>query len=961
MVLASSSSEDEAGFNKGGLGYDWPEGHEPWSETLGDLRGAEMGTDARVRLHTKNEKEVSLAGEGMEGLRKISDSLGWTWGCIGDLPEAPREEWQPGQSSEEWADIMFGGMPQPLQRWIIHFEGLGKWQDTWRAQQTVLPKLRQYATCFEVGRRRGEVENLFGSLGLLVGKDADMFQHLLCKFDKKFGHVQFKVGQDVGSVRFVLAMGDCFYSLIDEEGLSESLFWGPEPAVADPENFQAGGVHSDSAKKAWQDLPGVSSHVLHWVNHKVWFKKKVHVVDQSATNAAELKEGSRSFSREKFEFLDAKIEELEKCGAVKKLPKGVLPDVITRLSLAPKPGPGKESWRIIMDMRPENERHFSKKVRMETLAHFHAIFGAMMLLFSLDLKSAYFSVGVDERVARTMGFEWRGQFYKFTCLPFGWKLSPYAFVKMGRQIMKKWRAMGPGNWKGRFEGWRDAPQQSAGVACMLYIDDSAGGHEDFGLAVWARNAMMVELEQLGFSLSAKGSLLPFPQLEFLGMLAHLACPSPSWFLPERKEKALIDLAQELVKTHEEGRAVLCRKAAKIVGKVSAATRAVPIAKILFREINACIYASSIPDWGGSIILSEAAVVDLLWIVKNFVGWNGQCAPIWCDSRVHPVDCVLVQDAGPRAIGFQLGEVEGILAQDAPGGLPMEGSRSVALREKVVESVVGMHQLRCTQGTIELRDEEADMHHVHKELLGVVLTIASRRLELQNKRVCILVDATTSVAYISNWGGPSMICNRLVRGLWGICATFNIRIVQVSHIAGEVMISCGVDALSRPYRFARGGEADRDEWRLRGDVLVKMQDFFQVTFTVDRMASRANRRCQQFASHSSVDPESMGPSTFALDWARDGQGVWAENYCFPPFCLIPRVIQHVKECRARAVVVMPLWPSQHWWVSMSGLCEQWMELPADGAFERVKDGQWEGVKARSFTPIACMLDGRRIGG
>ena len=150
MVLASSSSEDEAGFSKGGLGCDWPEGHEPWYETLGDLRGAEMGTDARVRLHTKNEKEVSLAGEGMEGLRKISDSLGWTWGCIGALPEAPREEWQPGQSSEEWADIMFGGMPQPLQRWIIHFEGLGRWQDTWRAQQTVLPKLRQYATCFEV-------------------------------------------------------------------------------------------------------------------------------------------------------------------------------------------------------------------------------------------------------------------------------------------------------------------------------------------------------------------------------------------------------------------------------------------------------------------------------------------------------------------------------------------------------------------------------------------------------------------------------------------------------------------------------------------------------------------------------------------------------------------------------------------------------------------------------------------
>lgn len=71
MVLASSSSEDEAGFNKGGLGYDWPEGHEPRSEILGDLGGAEMDTDAKVRLYTKNEKEVSLAGKAWKGSEKF--------------------------------------------------------------------------------------------------------------------------------------------------------------------------------------------------------------------------------------------------------------------------------------------------------------------------------------------------------------------------------------------------------------------------------------------------------------------------------------------------------------------------------------------------------------------------------------------------------------------------------------------------------------------------------------------------------------------------------------------------------------------------------------------------------------------------------------------------------------------------------------------------------------------------
>ena len=40
--------------------------------------------------------------------------------------------------------------------------------------------------------------------------------------------------------------------------------------------------------------------------------------------------------------------------------------------------------------------------------------------------------------------------------------------------------------------------------------------------------MLFELVRLGFSLSAKGELLPFPSLELLGMIAHLACPVPAY-------------------------------------------------------------------------------------------------------------------------------------------------------------------------------------------------------------------------------------------------------------------------------------------------------------------------------------------------------------------------------------------------------------------------------------------------
>ena len=84
------------------------------------------------------------------------------------------------------------------------------------------------------------------------------------------------------------------------------------------------------------------------------------------------------------------------------------------------------------------------------------------------------------------------------------------------------------------------------------------------------------------------------------------------------------------------------------------------------------------------------------------------------------------------------------------------------------------------GTIELTDSEADLEHVHKELLMVALVLRSQADRLYNRRVCIFVDAVASMAYICDWGGPSIFLTRLVKLIWSICARFGIRIVQVSH-------------------------------------------------------------------------------------------------------------------------------------------------------------------------------------
>ena len=81
------------------------------------------------------------------------------------------------------------------------------------------------------------------------------------------------------------------------------------------------------------------------------------------------------------------------------------------------------------------------------------------------------------------------------------------------------------------------------------------------------------------------------------------------------------------------------------------------------------------------------------------------------------------------------------------------------------------------------------------------------------------------------------------------------------------------------------------------------------FTFDRFADNNNTKCQKFNSLKDCI-NSLGINSFNYDWSNDN------NWLVPPIDLISRTILHMKECKAKGVLVVPKWPSSYFWPTLA---------------------------------------------
>jgi hypothetical protein len=163
-----------------------------------------------------------------------------------------------------------------------------------------------------------------------------------------------------------------------------------------------------------------------------------------------------------------------------------------------------EKFRLIFDLRRLNSTATSGKFQgLETLLDVPLIARTSMYMSKLDLKSAFWQVPIDLQLREYFGCVGPdGNYYTWTCLPFGFTHSPRLFDALGRSFVEAWR--------------------SAGLTVMIYVDDLIIFSTSIEQHISSIEMVTSDLIEAGIRISSlKAFLRPYVVMDFLGMTIDL--------------------------------------------------------------------------------------------------------------------------------------------------------------------------------------------------------------------------------------------------------------------------------------------------------------------------------------------------------------------------------------------------------------------------------------------------------
>lgn len=511
------------------------------------------------------------------------------------------------------------------------------------------------------------------------------------------------------------------------------------------------------------------------------------------------KNHNSSFQHEK--FVDDTIAELLLAGSIRKEKKK--PKVVSPLGVVVQ----HDKKRLIFDARYINSHLVIPSFKYEDLGSLDNYIRPNDYLMTLDLSKGYHHVDMHDDAMCYMGFEWKGQFYVWQSLPFGLAPACWAFTKITRELLRKWRA--------------------AGHQCGGYIDDSIHAHKNSDeLLRFMNNVVLADLRRCGFIVNIKKSMTcPKQVAKYLGMIVDTikGCVR----VPEERREVVLEMLRQVLRSNKSCDYHMLEK---LTGSLISLSWAFgPIARMMTMSIYSAMKPYTIPGRrknsrvSAQVPLTDEAIEDIKFWIEHFDDFDG-FRPIWADKR-NDITCY-TDAAGKNLKNF------GAWA----GWTRLNGKLCIARGD--------------------FSEEQSRTSSAFIELTAIYNTIKSFNNggNIRGKNVLLKTD-NQSVMYIINKAGSHIVkLHQLFKQLWWYCFRNSIHI-SATWIPRE--LNEWADFYSKLI--------ESSDIMLNPEIFSKLQRIWGV-FSIDLFASYNNHQTKQYYSFYWT-PTSSGVDAFKFDWGR----------------------------------------------------------------------------------------------
>ena len=253
-----------------------------------------------------------------------------------------------------------------------------------------------------------------------------------------------------------------------------------------------------------------------------------------------------------------------------------------------------ETFRLILNLKKLNEYVTYEHFKMESIKSVARCVTKNCYMAKIDLKDAYYSVGIHPHYQKYLKFSWKGPLYQYVCFPNGLAPCPRKFTKLFKPVLATLRQMA--------------------IIIAGYLDDFFTCANTYVACYHDLGKIKDLFTSLGFKIHPeKSSTHPTQILEFLGFLIDSTNMTISLTTKKKEKLAMLILSILNNQTSE------IRTVAKALGSIVASFPASKYGPLYYRSIDrdkTSALKSSYGSYEAQMTISAEGRLEFEWWLQN---------------------------------------------------------------------------------------------------------------------------------------------------------------------------------------------------------------------------------------------------------------------------------------------------------------------------------------------------------